>query len=66
MEKLMLDTTEVAKMLNVSRTTIYTMCRENEIPHIRIRGKISFNRDVIKAWTRGEYTHDNENETVNS
>lgn len=62
MEKITLDTIEVANLLGVSRTTIYTMARENQIPHIKVRGKILFNREVIEAWTRGEY----QLETVNS
>jgi len=54
-EKITLDTSEVSKLLGVSRTTIYTMARESQIPHFKVRGKILFNRDVIEAWTRGEY-----------
>lgn len=61
-EKITMSPLEVAKMLGVSRATIYTMVREEQIPHFKVRGKILFNRDVIMAWTRGEYE---EKEVVN-
>jgi len=62
MEKITMTPLEVAKLLGCSRATIYTMVRENEIPHFKVRGKILFNKDVIMAWTRGEYE---EKEVVN-
>lgn len=55
MEKVILTVKEIAEMLSVSQSTVYTMVRENEIPSFRARGKILFNRDVIESWTRGEY-----------
>lgn len=56
MRKITLTVNEVAALLDVSTTTIYTMVREGgQIPHFRVRGKILFNREVIVAWTRGEY-----------
>ena len=48
---------EVSTLLGVSRATIYTMVRENEIPHFKVRGKILFNSSIIIAWTKGEYEH---------
>ncbi len=62
MEKIMLSTLEVAKVLGISRSTVYTMVKCNEIPHFKVRGKIMFNRNVIMEWTRGEY----EQEAANS
>lgn len=55
MQKITLTPLEVAKMLGVSRATIYTMVREEEIPFFKVRGKILFNKDIIMKWTRGEY-----------
>lgn len=55
MEKITLTPQEVANLLGVSRETIYTMTRENQIPHFRVRGRIMFNKEIIEAWTRGEY-----------
>jgi excisionase family DNA binding protein len=60
MEKVTLTPLEVSRMLGVSRGTIYTMVREEEIPYFKVRGKILFNRDVIMAWTRGEVEADGE------
>lgn len=54
-ERITLNVSEVAQLLGTSATTIYTGCREGDIPHFRVRGKILFNREVIEAWTRGEY-----------
>ena len=53
-EKITMTPLEVSKMLGVSRATIYTMVREEEIPHFKVRGKILFNREIVTAWTRGE------------
>jgi len=53
-EKITMTPLEVSQLLGVSRATIYTMVRENEIPHFKIRGKILFNRNKIIAWTKGE------------
>lgn len=55
MQKITLTVKEVAALIDVSTTTIYTMARKNQIPHFKARGKILFNREVIEAWTRGEY-----------
>lgn len=55
MTKLVLTVKEVAELLGVSTTTIYTMARENEVPHFKIRGRIMFNRDLVESWTRGEH-----------
>lgn len=58
MEKITLTPLEVAELLGVSRATVYTMVRENEIPHFKVRGKILFNRDVIVKWTKNELYHE--------
>lgn len=58
MTKITLDVKGVCGVLGVSTTTVYTMVRHGEIPHFKVRGKILFNRDVIEAWTRGEYQPD--------
>ena len=40
---------EVAKLLRMSRQTIYNLTREGEIPHFRIGTKVRFNRADIDA-----------------
>lgn len=49
-----LTVSEVAKMIGVSTATIYQMAREDQIPHIRIRGRVLFHKDVVNSWLRGE------------
>lgn len=45
---------ELADYLGVSTDSIYTMVRENQLPHVRIRKRILFHKDIINAWLRGE------------
>jgi len=40
---------EVAKLLRMSRQTIYNMIREGKIPHFRIGSKVRFNRADLDA-----------------
>jgi putative molybdopterin biosynthesis protein len=40
---------EVAKLLRMSRQTIYNMIREGRIPHFRIGTKVRFNRADLDA-----------------
>lgn len=54
MERVTLNVSEVAKMLGVSNATVYTMVREKQIPHKRVRRVILFNREQVMQWTRGE------------
>lgn len=50
MDKLVLDVKEVAKLLNLSTATIYTMVRTNKIPHKKLGRKIIFYRETIERW----------------
>ena len=49
-EKLTLSVEEIAEALGVSRTTIYTMARQKEIPHKKVRGRVLFHRPTIEKW----------------
>ena len=40
---------EVAKMLRMSRQTIYNMVKAGDIPHFRIGNKVRFNRVDLDA-----------------
>lgn len=53
-KRITMEVKEVAAMLGVSTGTIYTMVRTEEIPHLRVRNRVLFNRAVIEAWARGE------------
>ncbi|MGD6879272.1 helix-turn-helix domain-containing protein [Bacillus infantis] len=55
-KKITLTVKEVAELIGVSTTSVYTMVREKEIPHTRVRSKIIFHRETIEAWLRGEVT----------
>ncbi|PGC13798.1 excisionase [Bacillus toyonensis] len=50
MKKVTLTVKEVAELLGVSLTTVYSMTRMSEIPHARVRGKILFYRPTIETW----------------
>ncbi|MHA0855894.1 helix-turn-helix domain-containing protein [Paenibacillus sp. CMAA1364] len=54
MTKITLSVAETAQLIGVSTATIYTMARQNEIPHVKVRGRILFHRDMIEQWVRGE------------
>ncbi len=49
---------EVAAFIDVSTTTMYTLCRQNQIPHLRIRGKLLFHRDTILEWLKNGGTNE--------
>lgn len=40
---------EVAKILRVTKQTIYTLCREGKLPHFKVGNKIRFKRADIEA-----------------
>lgn len=41
---------EIADYIGVHLDTIYTMVRQKEIPHVRVRRRILFNRETIDTW----------------
>jgi len=45
---------EAAEYLGVHHDTIYTMVRENQIPHFRVRKRIFFTRPSIDAWINAQ------------
>lgn len=54
MNKITLTVKEVAELIGVSTTSVYTMVRHSEIPHARVRSKIVFHRETIEAWLKGD------------
>ena len=57
MENLPMTVDEVAKILRVSRQTIYVLCREGKLPHFKVGTKLRFKKHDIEALTntqRGE------------
>lgn len=49
-KKITMSVEELAEELQISKTTIYTMVSQNEIPHIKVRGRILFHRTTIEKW----------------
>lgn len=45
-----LTVTDVAQLLGVSTVTIYTLVREQRIPHFRIQSRILFRLESINEW----------------
>jgi excisionase family DNA binding protein len=52
MEHLPLTVDEVAKILRVSRQTIYVLCREGKLPHFKVGTKLRFHKADIEALTK--------------
>lgn len=50
MERLLLRLDAAAKILNVCRSTIYSMISKNEIPAVRIRNALRIPSDALDAW----------------
>lgn len=63
--KLALNVSETAALIGVSRTTIYTMVKNMEIPHARVRSRIIFHSEVIESWLKGEIPVTRKGETDN-
>lgn len=49
-QQAVLSVSELSNYLGVSTDCIYTMVRENQIPFIRVRRRILFERDSINSW----------------
>lgn len=47
---------EVAEYLGVHQDTIYTMVRQKQIPHFRVRRRIFFNQNTIDSWIEKQET----------
>lgn len=50
--KEVLSVREVANFLGVSMDTVYSMVREKQVPHFRVRRRILFDRNVLNEWCR--------------
>lgn len=51
MEKRLIAASEAAAQLGVAKSTIYLLCRQRKIPHIRIGDRLLFDLDEIIAAT---------------
>jgi excisionase family DNA binding protein len=58
MQDLPLTVDEVAKILRVSRQTIYVLCREGKLPHFKVGTKLRFHKADIIAVTNTTKTEE--------
>jgi excisionase family DNA binding protein len=58
MQDLPLTVDEVAKILRVSRQTIYVLCREGKLPHFKVGTKLRFKKADIDALTNTTKTEE--------
>jgi excisionase family DNA binding protein len=54
MQRKTLTPQEIAEYIGVHVDTIYTMVRQKQIPHLRVRRRIFFSRETIDAWMRDQ------------
>jgi excisionase family DNA binding protein len=45
-----LTVSELCEWLRLGKSTIYSLVQKNEIPYIKVGGKILFERAKIKVW----------------
>jgi excisionase family DNA binding protein len=50
MERSTLTVKEAAQYIGVSQDTMYTMVREDEVPHVRVRRRILFRKASLDDW----------------
>ncbi|WP_342773849.1 helix-turn-helix domain-containing protein [Cohnella pontilimi] len=50
--KTVLSVNDISELLGVSTDTVYTMVREKQIPHIRVRRRILFYMESIVEWLK--------------
>jgi excisionase family DNA binding protein len=41
---------EVAKLLNVATSTVYKLCAEGELAHVRVSNAIRVRPSAVEAW----------------
>ncbi len=47
-----LDTKEVARLLKVSKETVYRYCREGLLPHYKIKSALRFREEDLEEWLK--------------
>jgi excisionase family DNA binding protein len=45
---------EVCSLLSLSKSTVYRMVEQNQLPHIRIAGSLRFRQHSILQWLSGQ------------
>jgi excisionase family DNA binding protein len=52
MEKRLIAASEAAAQLGVAKSTLYVLCRQRKIPHLRIGDRLLFDLEEIIAVSR--------------
>jgi excisionase family DNA binding protein len=52
MEKKLVTANEAAAQLGIAKSTLYTLCRQRKIPHVRIGDRLLFDLDEIISANR--------------
>jgi excisionase family DNA binding protein len=45
---------EVARLLNIGKSTVYLLCREQKIPHVMIGHSVRFPEDALRRWLQAQ------------
>ncbi|MGF9714630.1 helix-turn-helix domain-containing protein [Paenibacillus naphthalenovorans] len=48
------DAAKLAEFLGVSQSTVYAVVREGTIPHIKVRGRILFQKEKVEEWLENQ------------
>ncbi len=43
---------EATEITSLSKSAIYQLCKDKEIPHYNIAGNIRFDREKLESWVR--------------
>ena len=54
MTKVVLDVTEVAEMLRISKSMVYKLVRQGDIPFFRVGNRVLFSAERIENLINGE------------
>jgi excisionase family DNA binding protein len=52
MERRLLDINEAADYLNLSTSTLYSWVSQRRIPHLKIGGRVRFDKKVLDRWIK--------------
>jgi excisionase family DNA binding protein len=51
---LLYSPTNVAKLIDFGRTTVYELIKEGKIPSVQVAGRTRVRRDELEAWIESE------------
>ena len=51
---------EVARILNIGKSTVYLLCREQKIPHVVIGHSVRVPEEALRGWLQAQMSLPNE------